>query len=172
MFMEQIVHSYLMKFLESNKILCDFQHGFRKRRSCETQRITTIYGLAIGLDRWQQVDALLLDFCKAFGLLIRFKIIAWQSNSITIASETRTYPGSNVSLHIHVRINKLSLMGRYLLLQLSHLEFHRVQYSELSCSWYKPMTCPQEFSLRYDLLLIVFYCTELFGTRRMHSHFQ
>ena len=82
---DHIVHRYLMKFLERNKILIDFQHGLQKRISCETQLITTIHDLALGLDRRQQVDAI----CW---------IIAWQSSSITMASETRTYPGSKVSL--------------------------------------------------------------------------
>ena len=64
--MEHIVHSHLMKFLESNKILSDHQHGFRKRRSCETQLLITMHDLAAGLDRRQQIDAILLDFSKAF----------------------------------------------------------------------------------------------------------
>ena len=56
--MEHIVHSHLMKFLENKKILSDYQHSFRKKRSCETQLITTVHDLAIGLDRRQQVDAI------------------------------------------------------------------------------------------------------------------
>ena len=56
------MHSHLMKFLENNKILSDYQHGSRKK----TQRITTVHDLAIGLDRRQQVNAILLDFSKAF----------------------------------------------------------------------------------------------------------
>ena len=78
--MDHIVH--LMKFLENNKILSDYQHAFRKKRYCETQLITTIHDLAIGLDRWQQVDAILLDFSK---LLIRIPVSALQSSSITMA---------------------------------------------------------------------------------------
>ena len=64
--MEHIVHSRLMKFLANNKILSDYQHGFRKKRFCDTQLITTVHELAIVLDRRQQVDAILLDFSKAF----------------------------------------------------------------------------------------------------------
>ena len=55
-----------MKFLESNKILSDHQHGFQKRRSCETQLLITVRDLAAELDRRQQIDAILLDFSKAF----------------------------------------------------------------------------------------------------------
>ena len=49
-----------------NQILTDCQHGFRKRRSCETQLIMTVDDLARGLNEKEQVDAILLDFSKAF----------------------------------------------------------------------------------------------------------
>ena len=51
-----------MNYLESNNILSDF----RKKRSCETQLLVTVHDLAAGLDRHQQIDAILLDFSKAF----------------------------------------------------------------------------------------------------------
>ena len=44
----------------------DYQHGFGKRRSCETQLITTIYDLAIGLDRRQQVYAIFIGVKEGF----------------------------------------------------------------------------------------------------------
>ena len=55
-----------MKFLDEEKILSDQQHGFRKRRSCETQQINTIQDLADGLNNHQQTDAILLHFSKVF----------------------------------------------------------------------------------------------------------
>ena len=43
------------------------QHGFRSRRSCETQLITTIQGIAKQLrSSKDQVDVILLDFAKTF----------------------------------------------------------------------------------------------------------
>jgi hypothetical protein len=64
--MEHIVHSHLMKFLDEHKLLSDAQHGFRKRRSCESQLINTVQDLAAGLSNKQQIDGILLDFSKAF----------------------------------------------------------------------------------------------------------
>ena len=55
-----------MKDLQSNDILSDAQHGFRKSRSCETQLITLINDLAKSLNDASQSDAALLDFSKAF----------------------------------------------------------------------------------------------------------
>ena len=52
--------------MERNNILEDKQHGFLKRRLCESQLITTINDLARGLNDKQQIDAVLLDFSKAF----------------------------------------------------------------------------------------------------------
>ena len=64
--MEHILHSQIMKHLEEHGILSDQQHGFRKRRSCESQLILTLQDLAAGIDAFQQIDAILLDFSKAF----------------------------------------------------------------------------------------------------------
>ena len=55
-----------MNFFEDNQILCNQQYGFRKHRSCESQLLTTAQDLASGIDDSQQIDAILLDFSKAF----------------------------------------------------------------------------------------------------------
>ena len=47
-------------------ILSDSQHGFRARRSCETQLVLTIQELAKTQSEGKQIDAKLLDFSKAF----------------------------------------------------------------------------------------------------------
>ena len=64
--LEHIVHSQVMKHLEQHKILSDQQHGFRKRRSCESQLVLTVQDLAASLEVGEQIDAILLDFSKAF----------------------------------------------------------------------------------------------------------
>ena len=55
-----------MKFSESHNILSDKQHGFRKKRSCESQLILTIQDLAVGLNSKSQIDAILLDVSKTY----------------------------------------------------------------------------------------------------------
>ena len=55
-----------MKLFESHSILFDKQYGFRKKRSCESQLILTIQDIAAGLNSKSQIDAILLDFSKAF----------------------------------------------------------------------------------------------------------
>ena len=65
-----ILCSSIRRHLEAHIILTDAQHGFRKRRSCETQLITTIQDLAKTVDNRGQNDVnitmILLDFLKAF----------------------------------------------------------------------------------------------------------
>ena len=63
---EHILCSNIMTHLESNNILHDAQHGFRKRRSCESQLIVTIQDLAHNIDSKVKTDVILLDFSKAF----------------------------------------------------------------------------------------------------------
>lgn len=55
-----------MSFFEEYKILTDFQHGFRSRRSCDTQLFITTHDILSTMDTGHQVDAVVLDFSKAF----------------------------------------------------------------------------------------------------------
>ena len=64
--LEHIVCSSTQRHLEAHIILTDAQHGFRKRRSCETQLITNIQVLAKMVYNRVQTDVKLLDFSKAF----------------------------------------------------------------------------------------------------------
>ena len=64
--LEHIIHSSIMEHFDANKILTDAQHGFRKRRSCETHLIVTVHEIAKLLAENNQVDVILLDFSKAF----------------------------------------------------------------------------------------------------------
>jgi hypothetical protein len=64
--LEHVVHSNVISHLDRHGLLSDKQHGFRKERSCESQLITTIQDLADSLNAGGQVDAILLDFSKAF----------------------------------------------------------------------------------------------------------
>ncbi|MEW8544204.1 MAG: reverse transcriptase family protein, partial [Candidatus Thiodiazotropha sp.] len=63
---EHIITSSVMVHLEQYRILTDCQHGFRARRSCETQLLTLYHELAETVDRNGQMDLVILDFSKAF----------------------------------------------------------------------------------------------------------
>ena len=73
--MEHIVCSNLMSHLDDHNILTDLQCGFRRRRSCETQLLTTINELSKSLDRGKQIDCILLDFSKAFDKVSHARLL-------------------------------------------------------------------------------------------------
>ena len=104
---EHIMHSVMMGFLDTNRLLSDAQHGFRKARSCETQLITTIRDFANCLNKSSQVDAVLLDFSKAFDkvdhrlllskmekLGIKGDILAWTSSFLHMRTQQVFVDGS------------------------------------------------------------------------------
>ena len=62
--MEHVLCCNILKHLESFDILSDNQHGFRARRSCETQLIQTIQDLAKSVSDKRQIDMAILDLRK------------------------------------------------------------------------------------------------------------
>ena len=56
--LEHIVHSHVITHLDDHYLL--------KRRSCESQLILTVQDLVKGLNDGEQIDAVRLDFSKAF----------------------------------------------------------------------------------------------------------
>ena len=90
-----------MKHLESENILFEWQHGFRSKRSTETQLLTIVHELSDSLDHKKQVDIAVLDFIKAFDKVslthlaikldyygIRGHTLAW-INSFFLANRTQ-----------------------------------------------------------------------------------
>ena len=55
-----------MGHLDAHHVLVNYQHGFRRGHSCESQPITIVEHLVRNLDHGKQTDLLLLDFSKAF----------------------------------------------------------------------------------------------------------
>ncbi|KAI8486310.1 hypothetical protein Bbelb_360260 [Branchiostoma belcheri] len=74
--LEHVIHSQIMKHLESYSILTDYQHGFRAKRSTETQLILTVHDIAGALNSKRQVDLAILDFTKAFDKVPHGRLIS------------------------------------------------------------------------------------------------
>ena len=55
-----------MEHLQTNNILYHLQHGFRNKRSCETQLLEFINDVAINMESGLQTDLCILEFAKAF----------------------------------------------------------------------------------------------------------
>lgn len=67
---EHIISKNIMSHLETNNILYDFQHGFRAKRSWETQLISLIQDLSNSLNLIKQPDLIVMDFAKAFDKVL------------------------------------------------------------------------------------------------------
>ena len=108
--MEHILHSQVMHHLDHHNILSDSQHDFRKKRSCESQLILTIQDLASSLKDGEQIDAVLLDFSKAFDKVphqrfllklqhygIRGHLLSWIESFLTGRSQKVLVEGKSSS---------------------------------------------------------------------------
>ena len=70
--LEHILASNIVKHLG---LMYDLQHGFREKRSCETQLIMLTEDLARSASVGKQTDIILLDFSKAFNKVNHSKLL-------------------------------------------------------------------------------------------------
>ena len=107
--LEHIIHSQIMKHLDTHQILTDQQHGFRKKRSCESQLILTVQDLASAIE----MNRLMPFSSTSVKLLTRSVINASQSNCTIMEFEDTSWSGSKVSLPTDA--NELWLRVKHLL---------------------------------------------------------
>ena len=123
--MEHIVASTLTKHFNQNDILYDLQHGFRERRSCETQLIQLVEDLARNMTSGKQTDLILLDFSKAFDKVnhlkllyklqlhgVQGKTLRWIESFLVGRSQTVVLNGNNSDeLPVSPRVPQGSVLG-------------------------------------------------------------
>ena len=73
---EHIVTSSLTKHLANSNILFELQHGFREKRSCETQLVILVDEISNNMQIGKQTDLIHLDFSKAFVKVAHEKLIS------------------------------------------------------------------------------------------------
>jgi len=79
--MEQVMASYLRQVWDKNDWLYEGQHGFRPGYSCESQVLTVCYDIEVSLDNGDKIDAIIVDFSKAFDLAPRGRLPTKIANS-------------------------------------------------------------------------------------------
>ena len=79
--MENVIASYLRRVLERNDWLYEGQHGFRPGYSCESQVIKLCQDIADSLDNGDRIDAIVVDFSKAFDLVPHGRLLTKIANS-------------------------------------------------------------------------------------------
>jgi hypothetical protein len=79
--MEQVVASYLRRVWDGNDWLYKGQHGFRPGYSCESQVSTVCQDISDTLDNGDRMDAIFVDFSKAFDLVPHGRLLVKIANS-------------------------------------------------------------------------------------------
>ena len=64
--MEHIITSNVMRHASTHNILYHLQHGFRDKRSCETQLLEFQNDIVANMNNVKQTDVIVMDFAKAF----------------------------------------------------------------------------------------------------------
>ena len=102
-----IISSQMIRHVDINDVLHNAQHGFRKRRSCETQLLLSAYDLLKTLDKNVQTDAILLDFSKVFDRVAHTPLL----NKLEAIGGTGTTLGSWISSFLTDREQTVVMEG-------------------------------------------------------------
>ena len=73
--LERVVYNQLLEFVQRNKVLSDYQSGFRRNFSCETAFQVVINDWKEALNSGESVIAVFLDLKRAFETIDRQKLL-------------------------------------------------------------------------------------------------
>ena len=113
-----------MKFLDEHNILTDLQHGFRAKRSTETQLLLTINDMMISLNKLIKTVTSLWLFLTSQKPLIKSYTSAYYPNFPPTALMEIPWPGLH---HFSTTASSvLSVMAKSLILNMFYLVYHKV----------------------------------------------
>ena len=84
-----------MQHLTQHNILHTLQHAFRKKRSCESQLIESVHGIAFNMQKGHQNDVV-MDSAKAFDK-VAHNILLYKLSSYGVKGNTLGWIGSFLS---------------------------------------------------------------------------
>jgi hypothetical protein len=79
--MEHAIATYLRQVWNKEGWLYEGQHGFRPGYSCDSQVIAVYHDIADSMDKGVKIDAIIVDFSKAFDLVPHGRLLAKIANS-------------------------------------------------------------------------------------------
>ena len=72
--MESILRDAIFQHMSSNQLFSEYQHGFIRGRSCVTNLLSALDSWTDAIDRGFAVDAIYLDFAKAFDTVPHLRL--------------------------------------------------------------------------------------------------
>ena len=167
---EHIIFSQIMAHYDLNNVLHDSQHGFRPGRSCETQLIMTAEDLAHSIDQKDQVDAIALDFSKAFDRVpherllhklhhygIRSQLLQWIRSFLTDRYQKVVVEGqSSDTIHVKSGVPQGTVLGPLLFISfindITHGVSSKIRLFADDCLIYRPIrNISDQRALQMDL---------------------
>ena len=73
--LESFIRDQVQTYMESNNLLSNCQHGFRKSRSCITQLLQVMNDITRYIEDHKDIDIIYLDFSKAFDTVPHQRLI-------------------------------------------------------------------------------------------------
>ena len=86
----------MWKHLHKHNIILHFLHGFQSGLSCESQLIETVHDWMTAMDNKTKIDAILLDFAKAFDKVPHLRLLS-KLTSYGITGNTQNWIKSFLS---------------------------------------------------------------------------
>jgi len=80
--LEHVVAGYLRQIWDKNDWLYEGEHGFIPGYSCESQVITVCHDIADSLDEGVGINAIIIDFPKAFDLVPHDRLLTKMAASV------------------------------------------------------------------------------------------
>ncbi|XP_073517620.1 uncharacterized protein [Phyllobates terribilis] len=68
--LEGFLRDAILEYLKKNNLMTQYQHGFTRDRSCQTNLISFYEEVSSGLDQGNVVDVVYMDFSKAFDTVL------------------------------------------------------------------------------------------------------
>ena len=119
-----------MSHADRNNILYPLQHGFRSKRSCETQLLEIVDDVSSNMSSGKQTNVLVMDFSKAFDKVshsllihklnhygIRGKTNTWIQNFLSDRTQAVVVDGeTSNSISVESGVPQVSVLGPSLFL--------------------------------------------------------
>ena len=133
--LERIICSNLMQNLTKHNILYPLQHGFRDKRSCESQLIEFVNDIAFNMQKGHQNDVGVMDFAKACDKVAHNRLL-YKLSSYGVKGNTLGWIGSCLS----GRSQKVVLEGKSSSSAQCFQASHRAQFWALYSFSFTSMT--------------------------------